>query len=160
MKDKSNFHLSCPKGFLYDGDVNIEYGGVFLDVREGMEELAKAIREGKAFEDWFNFWEVSELSMMDNQWLLEAGTFLVVYDPCMEDEYREGDMARKYQKITPEAWVLWRWWETHAKDVLQSQTVQIGHDTTYASSTYKVPDHIYHAHKQLHNVAREWLKEV
>ena len=46
------------------------------------------------------------------------------------------------------------------KDVLESRTVQIGHDTTYASSAYKVPDHIYHAHKQLHNVAREWLKEV
>ena len=160
MKDKSNFHLSCPKGFLYDGDVNIEYGGVFLDVREGMEELAKSIREGTLFEDWFNFWQVSELSMMDNQWLLEAGTFMVVYDPCMENEYREGDMARKYQEITPEAWLLWRWGETHSKDVLESQTIQIGHDTTYGSSNPAKPDHIYHAHKQLHNVAREWLKEV
>ena len=43
-----NFHTDCPKGFLYDGDVNIAHGGVFLST-ELIEGLMKAMKE---FEPW------------------------------------------------------------------------------------------------------------
>lgn len=160
MKDKSNFHLSCPKGFLYAGDVNIEYGGTFIENGEAMKELAKAIANKQVFSEWVPYWEIAEASAMDNQWWLTAGNFLVTYDPCMEAEYREGDMAGKFQEITAEMWAVWRWYESQANDQELSKLIQIGHDTTYGSSNPAKPEHIYHAHKKLHNVALAWVKEV
>lgn len=156
-----NFHTDCPKGLLYTGDVNIEHGGVFIDFREESEKLAKAIEDGTEYREWLNYWEVAEFSMMDNQWQLDAGEFLVAYDPKEEAKYHEthGKLPDSYT-LAAEAWAIWRWHETYGKDVYQSQLIQIGHDLTYASSNYRIPDHVYHAHKKLHNVALAWVKEV
>ena len=151
-----NFHTDCPKGFLYDGDVNIAHGGVFLST-ELIEGLMKAIKALEPWNEWVDFWRVEEYSMMDNQWLLTAGRVLISYDPCMEAEY--GPLPES-EKLAAEAWMVWRWYETQGKDTTESNLIQIGFDTTYHSSNPAVPDHVYHAHKQLHNVALEWLKEV
>ena len=155
-----NFHTDCPKGFLYDGDVNIAHGGVFLST-ELIEGLMKAMKEFEPWNEWVDFWSVEEFSMMDNQWLLTAGTVLITYDACMEAKYMENHgKLPDDEKLAAEAWMMWRYRETHAKDETESKLIQIGFDTTYHSSNPAVPDHVYHAHKKLHNVALEWLKEV
>jgi hypothetical protein len=40
MADKHNFHVSCPEGWAYNGDVNIEHGGTFFSIH-GMTSLAE-----------------------------------------------------------------------------------------------------------------------
>ena len=155
-----NFHTDCPKGFLYDGDVSIAHGGVFLST-ELLESLMKAMKDFEPWNEWVNFWSVEEYSMMDNQWLLTAGTALITYDPCMEAEYIENHgKVPEDERLAAEAWMMWRYRETRAKDTDETRLIQIGFDTTYHSSNPAVPNYVYHAHKKLHNVALEWLKEV
>lgn len=74
-----NFHIKCPKGWLYNGDVNIEHGGKFYsaaDVESGDDLVAYVACWGH--------------ESCDNQYTIEAGLICIpagIADKAIADEF-------------------------------------------------------------------------
>lgn len=77
MGSKSNFHLNCPKNFVYSGDVNIEYGGTFYSL-SGLREMMSSKEGGRLNSSCFvSYLYVRGNDDCDNQYEFEEGSFFI-----------------------------------------------------------------------------------
>lgn len=84
-KDLHNFHVSCPKAWRYNGDVNLEHGGTFFKVADleafiadpQMNDTIETVRVESTPWGW---------------WIIEAKDLFMGGDRCLGNE----QLAREY----------------------------------------------------------------
>ena len=149
-----NFNLKPPKGYIYAGDVNLEYGGIFYT--DVSKELYDAVQEGTPYDEWVDYVSVNEYSLQDKQWVICAGkVHIVVNEENLHNLLRLAGEKEK-EDLTPG--MLF----TVAAVEGDTETeccgvVQIGKLDAYSSSRPKEPDWTYRGNAKLHNIVKEWL---
>lgn len=139
-----NFHLDAPKGWLYEGDVNIEYGGTLT------KDLSKEFAEDENFSQHVEFAALNEYREMDKQWWFTAGSVHIKRgDPDVEKLLAEGRHEQAFLQAS---------WEGDVS-VETEILVQIGKLDQFQSSNPAEPDNLYHGNKKLHNVFLELMGE-
>lgn len=69
----ANFHVKCPSGWLYSGDVSIQHGGTFYKVADLAEHETDFLKGGVSVE----FVECRGVEGCDNQYNVERGSIWI-----------------------------------------------------------------------------------
>lgn len=175
MSDKSNFHLHCPAGAIYSGDVSIEHGGTFYKV-EDLLTLIREVKDGRTSTSQFVSY-VSACGHDDcaNQYEIESGSYFIHADtplPTREQVNEEFGWGPGRAEEMDEVW-----WAMCVLDYLATIVhravkepdvvwrVQIGKKPDeYCNRPWEIkeddwPNQILRGNTKIHNVVRDAVKE-
>ncbi len=175
---KSNFHTHCPRAWVYDGDVGIEYGGTFLHKQDLLEFVRDFTENGGATANshLVTYVHVMGHGDADNQYQFEQGAIFVRAEqkmPSDEDLMREfgwGHDALSSWKAHPHYWgqlmidYLNNITAAASRDVSVTWKVQIGaQPDPLANRPWEIDkesdlDEVVHGRTKIENYVRRILR--